>query len=1234
MDRIISTTAAILFLAFAGSTNSFSQTATLPSGSGTSGDPYVIASLNNLYWITQNSGAWGAYFTQTANIDASSDSSWNSGSGFSPIGNGSHFTGTYDGQGHTISGLFISRGSSDYIGMFGQIYHATIKNLGLLNARVTGRQYTGGLVGLIFDAAVSNCSTTGTVTGDSDYVGGLVGYSDGGSISSSNSSATITGGAGWAGGLIGSNTNNESTISTISNCYATGNVSGASSFVGGLAGENLYGSKIKSSYSTGRISGGSFVGGFIGENYYTTSSIDSSYATGRVSGNSGVGGFSGGNDHNATITNSSSSGNVVCTGTNSGGFLAYNSNSSSVANCYATGADSGGDYSGGFNGSNQLYSTFSQCYSTGNVVGGEYVGGFSGYSGSNYGGEQISNCYATGNVAGSGIFVGGLVGYNFLGSINNCYSKGSVSGSSPVGGLVGYNYLSSSSSFWDTQTSGQSSSGSGDAGESSSQMKTQSTFTNAGWDFSNTWAIDVAVNSGYPGLSWQSQYVASAPSSVTSASTNIASSTVTLNGAVSPHKSSTTVKFLYGTVSGNYPDTVTASQSPLYAWGATSVSANVTGLASSTTYYYKVLSSNSHGSSLGSELNFTTFPPPTLPTAATSAASAVTSTSASFNGSVNPNGDTTIVRFLLGNVSGTYTDSIVASQSPLMGETSQPVSASASGLNSGATYYVRVAAVNTHGYARGTEVSFTTTLAESRPSAGDGSSGNPYQISSLGNLMWIADTVDNHSAALGGVYFIQTQNINASPTKAADYNSGQGFISIGSSAAQRFSGSYDGQGYDIDSLFISRTGSGNDNLGLFGFIGSTAVIKNLGVTNASVSGYDFVGALVGTDSAGSSIENCYSTGSVYAAYGDCGGLIGEHNGSVATSFSSCTVTGGSNYSMGGFIGYSTSGSITNCYSTGGVHVSCAGAGGLVGNHSGADISDCYSVSKVSATSTYGGLIGGNYGGTVTNSFFDTDSTSSSAAGTPETSAALRTLSTFTNAGWDFELETANGTNNYWDMDIAHHVINNGYPFLSWQNGSTIALPVELANFSATVSDGKVELIWKTVTERNCEGFEVDRKDSSSTTPGGIAPRWLKLGFISGSGTSNSPHKYSYRDNSGISGALVYRLKEIDRNGAFGYSQEIEVTPDAVPRVLALSQNYPNPFNPATTIRFTVPKDGRATLKVYNTLGQEVAALFDGVAAAGEYHQAVFDASRLASGIYFSQLQFNGKMQVRKMLLLK
>jgi Secretion system C-terminal sorting domain len=90
----------------------------------------------------------------------------------------------------------------------------------------------------------------------------------------------------------------------------------------------------------------------------------------------------------------------------------------------------------------------------------------------------------------------------------------------------------------------------------------------------------------------------------------------------------------------------------------------------------------------------------------------------------------------------------------------------------------------------------------------------------------------------------------------------------------------------------------------------------------------------------------------------------------------------------------------------------------------------------------------------------------------------------------------------------------------------------------------------------------------------------------------------------------------------------------IPAVFALSQNYPNPFNPTTEIQFTVPSNGRAVLKVFNVLGQEVATLFDGQAEVGTIHQAQFNATNLASGVYFSRLEFGGKVQMRKMLLLK
>ena len=206
-----------------------------------------------------------------------------------------------------------------------------------------------------------------------------------------------------------------------------------------------------------------------------------------------------------------------------------------------------------------------------------------------------------------------------------------------------------------------------------------------------------------------------------------------------------------------------------------------------------------------------------------------------------------------------------------------------------------------------------------------------------------------------------------------------------------------------------------------------------------------------------------------------------------------------------------------------------------------------------------------------------------------------------------------------------------------------SLPVELTSFTASVSNLTTVLAWKTATEVNNAGFEIERisiNNHSLTQQGTLGSAqstinsWSKVGFVAGNGTSNAPHHYSYADNVGTPGTYSYRLKQIDHDGAFIYSQEVHVQAGSVPNVFTLGQNYPNPFNPSTSIQFTVPADGKATLKIFNALGQEVATLFDGEASAGMEHQVQFNASNLASGMYFSRLEFGGKTQIKKMTLLK
>jgi hypothetical protein len=295
------------------------QTSTAPAfGSGTSTDPYQIATLDNLYWLSQNNSYWSNYFIQTANIDASSSSSWNNGNGFSSIGNNiTKFTGHYNGKGHTINSLYIKR-SSSYIALFGYALGANIDSLGLVGITITGNQYVGGLVGVNNTSSISNCYSSGKITGLGNDVGGLVGYNY-------NSSSVF-------------------------NSYSTGNVSGID-HVGGLVGYN-YNSTVTNSYSTNNVLGSIIVGGVVGYNYYS-STVTNCYSTGNVSGgfsgNSSVGGVVGVNSTSSAVTNCYSSGSVSGSGY-IGGMLGWNStSSSSITNCYWDTQTSGKTIGCGYN---------------------------------------------------------------------------------------------------------------------------------------------------------------------------------------------------------------------------------------------------------------------------------------------------------------------------------------------------------------------------------------------------------------------------------------------------------------------------------------------------------------------------------------------------------------------------------------------------------------------------------------------------------------------------------------------------------------------------------------------------------------------------------------------------------------------------------------------------------------------------------------------------------------------
>jgi len=193
------------------------------------------------------------------------------------------------------------------------------------------------------------------------------------------------------------------------------------------------------------------------------------------------------------------------------------------------------------------------------------------------------------------------------------------------------------------------------------------------------------------------------------------------------------------------------------------------------------------------------------------------------------------------------------------------------------------------------------------------------------------------------------------------------------------------------------------------------------------------------------------------------------------------------------------------------------------------------------------------------------------------------------------------------------------------------VPVELQSFTAEVINNDVKLIWSTATETNNSGFEILRSTQNDNYI------WQNIGFVPGFGTTTEIHNYSYVDKSLQPGNYQYRLKQIDFEGTFEYSNIFEISIDA-PEEFSLEQNYPNPFNPVTKIKYEIPGQARndnaaVTLKVYDVLGDEVATLVNEEKPLGTY-EVDFDATGLPSGIYFYQLKAGSFVETKKMVLLR
>ena len=202
--------------------------------------------------------------------------------------------------------------------------------------------------------------------------------------------------------------------------------------------------------------------------------------------------------------------------------------------------------------------------------------------------------------------------------------------------------------------------------------------------------------------------------------------------------------------------------------------------------------------------------------------------------------------------------------------------------------------------------------------------------------------------------------------------------------------------------------------------------------------------------------------------------------------------------------------------------------------------------------------------------------------------------------------------------------NNGWLLIHIFDYDASLVPVELNTFTASVSFDAVILNWQTETELNNYGFQIERRTTNTD--------WKTIGFVRGYGNSHSPKQYLFKDKFPVSGTTYYRLKQIDNDGLFEYSNSIKIS---VPKYLKLQliQNYPNPSNPSSTIGFVIPETDYVTLKLYDLSGNLVRVLLNKKEFAGK-HKIKFNAKNLASGIYFYRLSFQNTILTKKMIILK
>ncbi|NUQ81863.1 MAG: VCBS repeat-containing protein [Bacteroidetes bacterium] len=1185
------------------STTLAAQTAVQPSGAGTAGDPYQIATLDNLYWVTQNQSSWSGYFIQTANINASATSTWDGGAGFTPIGNGStnYFTGSYNGKGHTITGIYINRPTVDYVGVFG-LSHGTgsIDSLGVKNVNITGKRYVGGLIGLNNSStrSVSNTYSTGTVKGNSGTAGGLVG-SNGGSITNSYSTCNVSGSSTTIGGLVGFNASSGS----ISKSFATGNATSSSFQVGGLVGQNS--GTLANTYSTGRVSGSYWVGGLVGYNNYS-GVINYSFATGNIPVNDpDTGGLVGGNGSGGTISNSFWDTETSGKASSHGG----TGKTTAQMKTQSTFTDAGWDFiTETTNGTNDIW----EINGTDN----------SGYPKLTWWvfiptPLQITTIQPVKNKLNV------QTNSNIEITFDTKVSSATVhSISIPLIGSINGNYSATYSLNVDSTLLTINPDQDFAAGEVITVVVTDSVKNKEGgslqkplvWTFSaksdKAETFAPAVNypvTGNPFFAQATDMNGDGHPDLVTANWVSEEVSVLLNAGDGTFGSANS--FTIGGVPNNFFAADLDNDGDLDFISVNTDDDND----------ISVLINNGDGT-IASPVKYPIGDGTWTATA----------------GDIDGDGD---IDLISGN-SWAYTLSVFPNNGN--GTFAEKVNFETNNNTS----FITSSDVDNDGDLDLVTVNYWENNGTVFKNNGSGSfdGGTDFSIGLKVGSLTSGDVDSDGDADIittsygDSLVSVLLNNGSGSFSGQVNYHAGGAWGVVASDI--------DGDG-DLDILTRNYPADRFSILRNYGN-GSFAPEKTVGA--ADTPAWIYTADLDGDGDLDVIVPNDESNSvSVFIA-----GLFPEGTNETAGEFSDATYN--STTSLTGNVTVTGTLTVGGQITTGSNTIDLGTTGLLSGETSANYIQGSVQATRVisSSQSNIGGMgisidpQSNNLGATTikreTGTSEHQDGIKQVWTITPQTQPSGPVTVTLSwpssndngvNLADLVVFKSGDGGEN-WDVVTA--VLNTDSDprtatftitsFSVFTLGETGSLPVELAGFSAEAFGDRVNLKWSTATETNNSGWEVEMQESGVRSQ---KSEWMAVGFVPGKGTTTERQNYSYSVSDLKTKQVSFRLKQIDNDGTVSYSQILSV--DLKPSVFALEQNYPNPFNPVTVISYQLPVKSKVSLKVYDVTGRLITTLVDGQVEAG-FHSVTFNAAGLATGVYLYQIEAGSFRSVRKLTLVK